>query len=752
MIFVDILAWSLSTIAYVLNSAVREGYTPTMKNRESAVRIGSMVGYKLRNPSPAIVSCEASILSPQSSLITIPKGTVVRTSDSSGIPFETVEDYYIEPGKTTPYTPILYIDPKITGNNVVTTYVTVTNGSKNIDLNDTSIDLSDLVAEGQTLVINNGEISYTIASVESSPKSISKNRLVLNESYQGDSNSESVVTIVETRIQLSQGQTTVEQYTSPSNTDNYIILLQESPVIPGSISLTVNSETYLEVENMFDAKSGENIFISKNFPNGKTYLIFNDGTFGNKIQPEADIVVTYRFGGGESGNVPKNSFETSITGIVNSTDNPITISITNKTSEGIGGTLAETVDEARYKIPEYIKANDRAVTANDYAALASGFSSKNYGAVLHAIAFPRRNNALIEGNVVDIYAWTKGPKGSLANLNPQLKQDLKTYLQSKSITTDYVHIKDGTSRPVPISVRFKTIPGFDVGDVKEIVSKNIADFVNKQIPGSTLIYSDLIKNISNTPGVEKLDIASPTSDISPYNYAELFTVPDDSYTYTIQKFGVGKAVQTLDDGSIELYTGQLPISPLQPWSISLFIDNEELVILPGLIPGSADIYGSLLSTTSHTYTNNITDFDPQPAHKFRSTVDLLTGDFRLWIKGAAGNMTMRLNTVQGYERNQKIDIFIGYSGDNSIEKRREIRTSIKELSKGLSIGSPLYGKKVAGITASESNISSLLLEVSGVTSVNRVALNTPNSTDYRVLASPLSLLSIQNIVINNELD
>lgn len=747
MIFVDIMSWSLSTLAFVVHKAVSESFTTSMKQRESAIRIGSLVGYRLKNPQPALVYCEASIPSSQASIITIPEGTIVRTSNSQSIPFEITRNYFIEPGKLTPSTTLYVINPSTTGENTISSYITVTKESKNIDLNDTSIDLFDLISEGQTIKIGSDSISYTINSVEFAPNAISRNRIVINENYRGETKSNQTGEIIETRIQLSQGQTTTENYRSPSITDRYAIILQESSVIAGSIKVKVNSTTFTEVDNAQHYSGSDNIFISREFSTGKTYLQFGDGVFGSKIQPESEIEVIYKFGGGEIGNIEKNSFATSITGIINSTDSPITISLSNRSSTGTGGSGEETVEEARYKIPEYIKANDRAVTAGDYSILAS-----SYGPVSHAIASPRRVNSLHEGNIIDVYAWTRGPRGSLLNLDPQLKQDLKNYLQSKSITTDFVVIKNGLSRPVPMSIRFKSLPGFDVDTTKELVLKTIESFINNYVPGSTLVYSDMVSLIDSTPGIDKIDIASPSGDILPYNSTELFTIPDDSFSYPISKYGVGNSIETLDEGNIELYIGQIPLFPLQPWSLSLFLDDEELTILPGLLPGTADIYGESLTTTSHLYDSSVSVFDTDPKHKFRSTINLLTGSLRLWVKGVAGDLSMKLKTVHGYSRTQGIDVFIGYSGDNSIEKRREIRIALKEYSKGLGVGNPIYGKEVNGITASKSNISSIISEISGVANVNRVALSTPNSVDPRILTTPLTLLYIKNIVINNEID
>jgi hypothetical protein len=89
VVLVDIVAWSTATVAFLINRAAGENFISTMTLRESAVNIGSLTGYQLRGPTAASVSCEASISQPLATdTVTIPKGTVIRSTGNTSLPFE----------------------------------------------------------------------------------------------------------------------------------------------------------------------------------------------------------------------------------------------------------------------------------------------------------------------------------------------------------------------------------------------------------------------------------------------------------------------------------------------------------------------------------------------------------------------------------------------------------------------------------------------------------------------------------------
>jgi len=748
IVLVDIVAWGLATLAFLINRIGGENYVGTMTLRESAVRLGTLTGYQLHGPVPATVACEATLASASSARVKIAKGTIIRTSDDQSLPFEVVEDYYIEAGNLTTQTPVATFSSDMTGSQVIDSFVSVTSGSTNADLVDTTIDLTQFIQAGQSFIKLGSSDVYRLSAIESAPGAISPyTRMVLDKPYAG-STEITAAEVFDQRIQCIEGQTVVDRFIAPTSqvvAQGFTVKLSRTPVIDDSIEVTVNGELWEKVTSTTLRTGLDNAYQVRTFVSGATAVLFGDGQFGAILPSDAAIAVSYRIGGGLSGNIELNTINTSVTGIVETTSNPIPISISNQTSTGIGGQDAETLEQARINIPYYTRTNDRAVTIDDYQTIAQSYRSAQYGSVAYARAGIRNENALLEGNIVVIYAWTTGSGGGLVALSPQLKLALQSYMQTKAVGTDLVQIYDGTNRPVPVSLRFKVFSGFSVSETKNLVTNTIKAFVTALRPGQPVLYSNFVRALDETYGVDTVNMATPINDLTPSNSTELFTPPQDNFVYAITRNSNSSSVLTPNGETVSLYAAQLPIFPLAVWSFRLFLGVNELTLLPYVRPGYARVIGSNLSTDD-------TDADADGLGNYHSTVNLLTGTCSLWIKGAPGDLTMKLVSAAGYSTNRLINVYIGYIGDNTQTKRREIRSALRAWSDGLTIGGPIYGQNVAGVVASSVSITDVVASVKGVDSVTRVALDTPANNEDRVTAADYELLQLGNIVLNNQVD
>ncbi|MGA1870555.1 MAG: baseplate J/gp47 family protein [bacterium] len=113
----------------------------------------------------------------------------------------------------------------------------------------------------------------------------------------------------------------------------------------------------------------EKDFIVEIDEENRVTLIFGDGDFGEIPSSGSEIKVTYRVGGGIKGNVPEGSIET----IVNAPDLALLgAKITNEES-ATGGAERESIEHAVMHAPRVFRSLKRAITADDYKALALDF-------------------------------------------------------------------------------------------------------------------------------------------------------------------------------------------------------------------------------------------------------------------------------------------------------------------------------------------------------------------------------------------
>lgn len=744
VVMVDIVAWGLATLAFLVNRVAGEQYIPTMTLRESAMRLGGLTGYVLGSPQPATVSCEVVLNTAQASAVTIAKGTQVRSSDSNGVSFEVSKEYVILAGNTTPVELVATFSPMLSGQNVINTFLQVTQGSSAVDEVDTTIDLSRYISAGQTLNQLGNAAIYTIDSLATAPGGVSANsRLILTSTWAGATGTIQAQ-IFERRIQLVQGQTITDRFVAPVQTSSYAVKLSQTPVISNSAEVMVNGEPWTQVSSVGVQSPLAQIYQLKTFVSGDTAVVFGDGVFGALVPSEAAIEINYRVGGGLAGNIALNSINSTITGLLQSLSNPVSIQITNQTSTGVGGREAETLEQARVGIPYYTRTNDRAVTLSDYQTIAQQYSDAQYGSVAYARSVVRTENALLEGNIISIYAWTTGPGGGLVSLTPQLKSALAQYIQTKAVGTDFVQILDGTSRPVPISFRFRVLKGFSINDTKSLMIGNINAYIIALRPGDPVVYSDLVARLDAVLGVDNFTMATPITDLYPKNSTELYTVPQDTFVYMLDKTSTGSPATDSSGTQASLYTVQLPIFPVQTWSITLSLGVNEISILPYVYQ---DINQRVAVQQARLMGENLSGDD-----RYVSTLNLLTGQLTLWIKGAPGDLTMRLVTAQGYSADRTVNLYIGYNGDTSQTKRREIRSALQAWGQGLFIGGSIFAQRVEGISASTVSVTDVVQAIPGVDGVNRVALDTPANSQDRVVASDFEILRLGAITLNNQVD
>lgn len=719
-LILDVMSWSLTTTAYTQNRLAAENYLPTMGLRESVIRWSGPYGYVLRGATPATVPCQATLAAPASGDVTLLAGTPVRSGDPAALTFELDQDYLITAGELTPLRVAATFDPTLSGTANVSALVGVVAGSPYIDCLDTAVDLTQLMQVGQLFRTAAGATEYTIVSIESAPGATSFNRLVVETAWAGATTTTSGE-VVDRRVIFVQGQTQTEQFTAPLNAAAYTVRLAYPSVINGSVVVAINGATWAEVPSLVYAAPTEQVFEVRLLATGETVVKFGDGLFGAVPAAQGTVAITYRTGGGVAGNIVSGLIATSVTGQITALASPVTVTVTNE-QPGSGGLPAQSLDEARTRIPAFIRTNDRAVTLEDYQTLATEFASPA-GQVRFARATVRTQNSLLEGNVVVLYAWTTGPESALVPLSVGLKTALQAYLQTKAVGTDYVLVADGSATNFPLACRFKATPGYDVATVEDAVLGAASTFVTDLAPGAVAVYSQLVLALAAVPGVLAVTVAVPDEDVRPATDATVFSPPEARPFYAIGVTSIGGGA----------YTGQTPSAPLTAWGIRARLNGEVLTVTPDTVPGFARLTGTALSEEVDEV----------------STINLQTGLISFYTTGPVSTFELGFVSVQGYNRDRVVDLYAGYTGDISLAKRREIRAALRAWAAGIPVAAPLFADEVPGAPTSVVSARAVVEAVEGVSEVTRVAFDAPTNLSPRLDVGEFELASVRNIFLNN---
>lgn len=137
-----------------------------------------------------------------------------------------------------------------------------------------------------------------------------------------------------------------------------------------SWSIIVNGVEWVEVANLLSAQK-DDVYKVNYTTNSKIEVVFGDGIYGNRPTNNDLITLTYRITKGSQGNITGNAIAQQITAVVGSLGRSITV--TNLLAAA-GGADRESLDHLKAFIPQWIKAVDKAISYNDYVALANDYS------------------------------------------------------------------------------------------------------------------------------------------------------------------------------------------------------------------------------------------------------------------------------------------------------------------------------------------------------------------------------------------
>lgn len=210
-----------------------------------------------------------------------------------------------------------------------------------------------------------------------------------------------------------------------------------------------------------------------NFMYAKTYGVAPSNT---------TLTVRYRVGNGVVDNVTSQDLTEIVERVIETPSlNLITnvfqivqnsIAVTNERAAG-GGKFEEEIEEVRNNAMAYFRAQNRAVTKEDYILRAYALPPQ-FGSVAKAYAAPdfQINTLLDDGTdpipnplAINFYILGYDSNGKFQNLNPATKQNLQNYLSYYRILTDAINIKNAYIVNIGIDFEIIVLPNYNSNEV-----------------------------------------------------------------------------------------------------------------------------------------------------------------------------------------------------------------------------------------------------------------------------------------------
>jgi hypothetical protein len=312
------------------------------------------------------------------------------------------------------------------------------------------------------------------------------------------------------RFTLSHSNVILRSLNSTQQVNQDILLLTEQSGI---------IKTWTLRESLAFSREQQRDFVLEIDDQDRATVIFGDGAFGFIPPSGAQIKVTYRVGGGTFGNVPANTIKTltnapSLAGVGAKVTNSAVAS---------GGADRESIEHAVMNAPKVFRSLKRAVTADDYKALALDFNG-----VSKIRAEPTN------WNTVTLYI---APTGG-GQISDVLEANLVAYFEDKRPISTIIEIADVDYVTIYITATVGVESYYFRSEIKENVESAVATLLALENVDfkQTLYLSKFYETMTDIAGVTYVNITEFRRQ--------------------------GEAPNSIEkDGKIELGSNEIPIAP-----------------------------------------------------------------------------------------------------------------------------------------------------------------------------------------------
>ena len=483
MVIFEVLCKALDVITYYQNSQANECFLTTAEMRKNALKWCGILGYVPSSFTPAKY-VQWFVVRPDAGELFLPKGTVIRTKDTSNAEyFTTLSDLKINTS-------------------------------------------SDLTAQkGYMGTTDDDNYIFTV--------DIAHGVLVTNETVGvADGETENL------KFSLSGTPVVLPDY----DEDGRALMPESNGLYPDgydearAFSVTVKTsdgeiEDWTLKSSFVDSGSSSRDFRAEVSQNNVTTIIFGDGVNG-KI-PQGEVIVSYRKGGGSIGNVGAktiNTLASPVYGIVETYNPDMAYSL---------GQDKESIKSIRLNAPNSFRTKWSCVQASDYADkvlelfprvfMATSFSITentdiDYGQVLFGTSGELTRAQ--ENQIVDTVQICILLTGDILNDDgkykklkdfrriedaSELRQDILDSLESRAIIGTYRVLTSFTSKMVTLKSSLLVLSGYDYDEVKTNVENFLSEYfaIGNIKAGATVALNEIEADVfAEVKGVRAFRITS----------------------------------------------------------------------------------------------------------------------------------------------------------------------------------------------------------------------------------------------------
>jgi uncharacterized phage protein gp47/JayE len=450
-VLLELFAYVGDILSYYQDRVANESFLGTAQTRRSVIEHLRLIGYRLATAAPAAANLQVTVPATFTGTLTINKGDAFATKSQKTRPsvrFEYTGD-----------------DPLVLdfGSPDVSQFPAA--GAKYYVATDTQ-------AQTKTIMCVDASVSPPVLTSTCLP--VEEGRLIQNEIVgQSDGTANQHFTLAHPGLILHPiGPTQAVSH-------DVVLLTQLGQTI----------DAWTQQESLAFSRDNQNDYIIEIDENDQATIIFGDGALGAKPAKGATITATYRVGGGLAGNVPAGAIQT----ILNAPQLALLAGKVTNPLPATGGAEREDIAHAVLHAPGVFRSLKRAVTADDYVALASSF--KGVGKV---------QAASTSWNTVTLYV---APEGG-GKVSDVLESNLLAFFEDKRMLGQIVEIADVDYVPIFVTAVLTVKSYYSRDDVTARVKAACAELLafDSVDFGESIYLSKFYETIQEVEGVVAVNI------------------------------------------------------------------------------------------------------------------------------------------------------------------------------------------------------------------------------------------------------
>jgi hypothetical protein len=364
--------------------------------------------------------------------------------------------------------------------------------------------------------------------------------------------------------------------------------LFENQVVEGSVEVWVQNgdifEKWQEVTHIVDYGPNDPVYSVTTDASNYVYVTFGDGVSG--IIPTLNTVLKakYLVGGGASGNISTN-LVTEITYVPELSESELaalstTVEVTN-TTVGVGGASPEDIASIKVNAPKALTALNRAVSLNDYAALALQVSGTGKAKAVADIwssvtvyVSPQRNQDSIDQ--FPGYSANPDDGGVLLPEWSLLQSDIEEFLVNKTQLGVTVTVSPPTYVPVSVDIFYTKQAQYTEATIETAIRKSIVDrFSYSSSSFNQIIHPEEIEALlRQIPGILNAKVTGLYRSADSASRGILIGEPDEIFVFLTDDISVDPYSSNASLSALSSNSGTLsPTFSASFYSYSLVVPN-----------------------------------------------------------------------------------------------------------------------------------------------------------------------------------